>query len=112
MTMRHVIRPSTRAIAVLAVTLLVACVPPAAQPHTVAASPCADPSYVQLRQQHPDSLSAREWQRLQTLDGQCAVRADQGPPRNDSRSQRHGAGHLMGAGIATVMMVAMMVSMW
>ncbi len=32
---------------------------------------CTDSLYVRLARQHPDSLSDRAWQRLQTLDGAC-----------------------------------------
>lgn len=33
---------------------------------------CADSLYVRLARQHPDSLSERAWQRLQSLDSTCA----------------------------------------
>ncbi len=70
---------------------------------------CTDPSLVELRAQHPDSLSEREWQRYQVLEHDCSVaRAEV------SRETRHGPrdNHRwwMWSGLAmTVMMIAMWV---
>lgn len=101
----------------IAVALLAACVP-ATSSVTSAPEPaqCTDPSYLGLRQQNPDSLSERAWQRLQTLDRECAdaraqvSRVESAP---GSRDTRHGTGHMMGMGIvATIIMAAMAISMW
>ena len=45
----------------------------ARQAHLQEPAPCSDSLYVELRRQHPDSLSEREWQRLQTLEQACAA---------------------------------------
>lgn len=116
MTTREAVRRVLRGSAVLTVALFAACAAPATQPVThpsaaAAPAPCADPSYVELRQQHVDSLSQREWERLQTLDRQCVAARAQAP--HNANGMSHGAGHMMGAGIvASVVMVAMMISMW
>lgn len=100
-----------RGSAVLSVALFAGCITPAThQPRVAVPVACADSSYLQLRQQHPDSLSARAWQRLQTLDRECAAARVQAPrDANGMMGMWHGA--LMG-GIATVVMVAMVISMW
>jgi hypothetical protein len=115
MTMRKTGRKFLRGAAVLTVALLAACAAPATHSAAAAApTPCGDSSYVRLRQQHPDSLSERSWQRLQTLDRECVAAHTRAPRASQgTMGPRHGGGHMMGMGIvATVMMVAMMVSMW
>ena len=108
----HVLRGG----AVLAMALLVACATPATHPATepapaAAPTPCADPSYIALRQQPVDSLSAREWQRFQTLEAECSASRRQAT-HNSHGALSHG-GHMMGVGIvATIMMAAMIVAMW
>lgn len=52
--------------------LLAACVTPVSQWRT-APAPCTDQIYGQLKEQQPDSLTAREWQRLQSLDRECTA---------------------------------------
>lgn len=99
---------------VLALALLAACVPQTSRLSPVAAaSPCGDPSYVRLQQQDPDSLSAREWQRLQTLDRECAAaRAQASREPNAMTGTWHNGRHWLMGGIASAVMVAMMISMW
>lgn len=63
---------------ILAAALLAGCA--ANQAHVQPPAPCSDSLYVQLKREHPDSLSEREWQRLQSLDQACAV----------TRAQAHG----------------------
>lgn len=118
MTMREMIRPFLRGSAVIGVALLAACAIPATsaetQPSaTAASSVCTDSSYSRLQSYHPDSLSERQWQRLQTLDRECA--AARVTARHDSHRTSglsHG-GHMMGAGIiGSVIMLAMVISMW
>lgn len=113
MTMRETVRPVLRGSAVLAVALLAACTPPATHPTAVATpTACEDPSYLKLRQQNPDSLTERAWERLQTLDRECATARRRAYATHRQNGMSHG-GYMMGAGIvATVIMVAMMVSMW
>lgn len=41
--------------------------------HVQEPAPCSDSLYVQLKRQHPDSLSERAWQRLQALEQSCAA---------------------------------------
>lgn len=114
MTAKSSIQRLRRRSAVVGLALLVACVPATTHPaRAAAASPCADSSYVKLRQQPPDSLSTREWNRLETLDRACAGAGAQAHRDADAMSgSAHGRGHWMGAGIATVIMVAMMISMY
>ena len=110
MTTRDMLQRLRRRGVGLLVVLAAACVPPAARPAPVGpASPCADASYASLRQQPPDSLSAREWQRLQALDRECTLARAQAT--RDANGMM-GARHWMMAGIATVMMLAMAVRMW
>lgn len=45
----------------------------ARQAHLQEPAACSDSLYVQLQRQHPDSLSARAWERLQTLEQTCAA---------------------------------------
>lgn len=45
----------------------------ARQAHVMEPSPCSDSLYVQLKRQHPDSLSQRSWERLQALEQSCAA---------------------------------------
>jgi hypothetical protein len=112
MTMNETGLRGRRGGAVLALALFAACVSPGTYQATVATPvPCADSSYVQLRQQHPDSLSPREWQRLQTLDRECAVARAQAP-RQASGMMGVSHGGLMGAGVAAVVMAAMIIAMW
>ena len=59
---------------------LAACMPPGAR-HVESQpvpSPCDDPVYVELAALPPDSLSEREWSRLQELERRCrdALRYD------------------------------------
>jgi hypothetical protein len=114
MTTRELVGRLLRGGAMLTIVLLSACATPQTHPVTQAASvaaptPCGDSSYIRLRQQNPDSLSERAWQRLQTLDRECTA-ARTLVSAHTSRPDGH---HMMGAGIvATVIMVAMMISMW
>ena len=114
MTTRGTLTHLLRGGAVISVALFAACITPATHPAPVPEpAPCADSSDIQLRQQHPDSLSARAWQRFQTLDRDCAAaRAQASRETNGMMGMWHGGGHLMGVGIATVVMAAMMISMW
>lgn len=97
-----------------ALALLAACVPPTPRLSPVAAaSPCGDSSYVRLQQQDPDSLSVREWQRLQTLDRECAAaRAPASREPNAIAGTWHNGRHWLMGGLATAAMVAMMIRMW
>jgi len=67
--------PSRRlGLAMLAAALLVtACATNPMPAHAPEPAPCADSLYVQLKRQHPDSLSERAWQRFQSLDQACAA---------------------------------------
>lgn len=57
-----------------AVTLMIAgCATASRSPaHGPVAAVCTDSIYLHLARQHPDSLSERAWQRLQSLDSSCA----------------------------------------
>lgn len=54
--------------------LLVSCATAApSRSHVPEPAACSDSLYVQLSRQHPDSLSERSWQRLQSLERACAT---------------------------------------
>ncbi len=54
-------------------SLLAGCATPASRTaHAPEPAACTDSVYVRLARQHPDSLSERAWQRLQSLDSACA----------------------------------------
>ena len=102
-----------RAIAVFCLALVASCATPATRAVRVAEPvPCADSTSVQLKRQHPDSLSDRSWQRLQSLDRACAAaRAESSlGARSGTTGAGNSGGHLMWVG-AVVMMVAMVVAM-
>lgn len=68
-------RPTHALLAILLSTaFLSGCATPAVrQRHVHEPTPCTDTLYLQLRRQHPDSLTERAWQRLQSLDQACAA---------------------------------------
>lgn len=71
---------------------------------------CADSVYVQLRAQHPDSLSEREWQRFQGLERECTAARAEASPTVDGRAGVHrDRAWWMASGLV---MVVMMVAMW
>jgi hypothetical protein len=99
---------------VLALGLLAACVTPGIQGRAAAPARCTDSTYVQLTQQHPDSLSERSWQQLQSLGRECGIaqayeRDSSAGGSGHSGARDHGVG--IGAGIMSVIMVAMMITM-
>lgn len=105
------LRTATLRAVALSLALLAGCASSGAR-RTYAAQPvvCADSVYVQLRAQHPDSLSAREWQRFQTLDRQCTAARAEASRTVDARPGTHHQGAWwMASGLV---MVAMMVAMW
>lgn len=66
-----------RALALLPTALIIgwACTTPTSAPEapTPASSACADPLYLELRGEQPDSLSEREWERLQQMESACQI---------------------------------------
>lgn len=52
-----------------------ACTNPTSAPEapTPASSACADPLYLELHGEQPDSLSEREWERLQQFETACQI---------------------------------------
>lgn len=102
-----------RTTAVFFLALLAGCATPARRPVPVAEpAPCSDSTYVQLKRQHPDSVSERGWQRLQSLDRDCAATRAESSYRGTSATMD--AGHHGGRRIwlgAVVTMVAMMFAM-
>ena len=102
-----------RVVTLFCLALVASCATPATRAVRVAEpAPCADSTYVQLKRQHPDSLSDRSWQRLQSLDrAGAAARAESSlAATNGTTGAGNSGGHLMWVG-AVVMMVAMMVAM-
>ena len=65
-------------------------------------APCADSLYIQLKRQHPDSLSERAWQRLQSMDQACAATQMQA---NGQMRGMMGMGSMSGVLVMGVVMV-------
>ena len=72
---------------------------------------CTDPSLVELRAEPPDSLSEREWQRLQSLERNCGLARAEGAGGTRDRTGDH-HGWWMGSGLAMALMVVAMWSSW
>lgn len=72
-------RAPVSVIAVLLLTTGCATLRPPASPQ----SPCEDPAYLRLRAEEPDSLSEREYERLQVLDEQCLNQSVDDAPAGD-----------------------------
>ncbi len=104
-------------VALLSVTVLAACAMPARQWRASTPAPCTDSTYLQLRRQHPDSLSDREWQRFQSLDAACADARTFVRELAVNRSGHSGwmGLHHVGAAaglVMTAIMASMMITMW
>ena len=86
----------------------------ARQAHVQEPTPCTDSLYVQLKRQHPDSLSGRAWERLQALEQACTVaRAQRGSEMQGMRGMM-GMGSRRGVlwmGLAMVVGVGMVLMM-
>ena len=97
-------------VAALALTLAVAGCGYAGlgQPYEPEPVACAVPSLADLRAEHPDSLSEHEWQRIQTLEGECTG-ARAASSRDTHRARRDHHAWWMGSGI---IMTVMMIGMW
>lgn len=98
------------AFATVALSLALAGCASTARPQRFEPAPvaCADSSLVKLRAVHPDSLSEREWQRLQVLERNCSLARAQTARETPGRTHDH-AMWWMGSGLA---MALMMVAMW
>ena len=104
----------SRVVVVTASLVLAACASPAMRQTEMAQPvPCTDSTYVQLKRQNPDSLSARAWERLQSLDRECTAARTAQQAANGTGHMDHGGWHWMGIGaLMVVMMGAMMWGMW
>ena len=102
------LRPAV--IALLA--LVTACAPPMRQVSAPQPAPCDDSLYIQLKRAHPDSLSERAWQRLQSLDRDCAAARTQAHAETSGMmGMGHGlGGRRMGMGIVAVVLMAIMMT--
>ncbi|HEY0673240.1 MAG TPA: hypothetical protein VGD27_13260 [Longimicrobiales bacterium] len=101
--------------ATLAAVIVAACAASAGRRTASLPVPCADSTYVHLKRQHPDSLSEREWQRFKTLDSACTQAETHARSTDANRSAQGGRMGISGgvaAGFMTVLMAAMMVTMW
>ena len=90
---------------------IAACAPPMGQV-SVRPEPCGDSLYVQLKRTHPDSLSERAWQRLQSLDRDCAAaRAAEQMGTSVMMGMGHGRDwRWMGMGLVAVVLMAIMMT--
>jgi hypothetical protein len=101
-----------RRAALVLLALVMACATPMQQASMRQPAPCEDSLYVQLKRTHPDSLSERAWQRLQSFDRDCAAARAQA--QTEASGMAMGMGHgrggrWMGMGIVgVVLMVALM----
>lgn len=101
-------RATVVALAALTLTAMGCATYPSRDPAPPEPVVCADPVLVELRAEHPDSLSEREWQRYQVLERRCDVaRAE---TAQEPRYWTHDH-HVwwMGSGLV---MTAMMLAMW
>ena len=83
----------------------------ARQAHLQEPASCSDSLYVQLKRQHPDSLSERAWERLRTLEQNCAAARTQ---RNGDMNGMMGMGSsrgLLWMGLVMVVGVGMALTM-
>ena len=105
---------SLRGAAMVSLVLFTACATPATRrAHVAEPSPGADSTYVQPKRTHPDSLSDRAWQRLQSFERACVASRAQAPGETVRiMGTGHVGAHWIGIGIGTVLMVAMMFAMW
>ena len=69
---------------------------------------CRELVYLELKAEHPDSLSDRAWERLRQLDAEC--RADRS--REPSRPDRVDADHHLGAWLWMPAMMVVGGMMW
>ena len=108
---------SSRTLPVLAafVLLLVSCATTATSRSPVPEpAACSDSVYAQLSHQHPDSLSERSWQRLQSLERACVAARAQTPSetgRMGMMGMAHGDGALW-TGVGMLVVVAMAITMF
>ena len=82
----------------------------ARQAHVQEPTPCTDSLYVQLKRQHPDSLSERAWARLQGLEQACTVARAQHKSGMSGMSGMMGMGSRRGA-LSMVVVMAVGVGM-
>ena len=102
----------TAVVLVALVGTIAACAPPRHQV-SVQSEPCGDSLYLQLKRTHPDSLSERAWQRLQSLERDCAAARTQAHAETSGMmGMGHGrGGRWMGMGlVAVVLMAAIMMT--
>ena len=96
--------------------LLVSCATiPTPQSHAMAPVACSDSVYVQLSRQHPDSLSERSWQRLQSLERACAAARAQTPTEESSGMGMMGMDHGgrgLWTGVGMLFVVGMAITMF
>ena len=107
-----------RASVMLSLALLAACATPVTRPaHIAEPEPCRDSSYVELKRQHPDSLSERGWRELQLRERDCeTARAKALQGMSQAMDAGPGGGHGMGLGAMAIMVMmgtmGMMFGMW
>ena len=90
---------------------ITACAPPMRQV-SIHPEPCGDSLYVQLKRTHPDSLSERAWQRLQSLDRDCAAtRTAEQMETSGMMGMGHARdGRWMGMGLVALALMAIMMT--
>lgn len=86
----------------------------ARQAHVQEPAPCSDSLYLQLKRQHPDSLSERAWERLQALERNCtAARTQRSSEMNGMMGMGSGRGFLwMGLLMVVGVGMALAMSVW
>jgi hypothetical protein len=99
---------------VLSVAFLIGCATAGTGTASVPApAPCADALYADLRAQPPDSLSEREWQRLQALDRECAAARAEAPRTIAAQTDaQHHRVWWMASGLVMVGVMVLMMGPW
>ena len=101
-------------LAAVAILLVSCATTPTPQSHAMAPVACSDSMYVQLSRQHPDSLSERSWQRLQSLERSCAAARAQTPSESGGMGMMgmdHG-GRGLWTGLGMVFAAGMAITMF
>ena len=102
----------TAVVLIALIGAITACAPSTRHASVPQPTPCADSLYVRLKGQHPDSLSERAWQRLQSLERDCAAARSQTHAETSSMmGMGHGrVGRWMGMGLVAVVLMAIMMT--
>lgn len=100
----------TRTTLVGAILLTAACAPAQGTAHPIP-QVCSDSVYARLHRQPPDSLSAREWERLRLLDAACTRSRSSGGDAGMGMMGMGGGAGRVGVILVPLIIVAMVATM-